>query len=105
MTRLEALRRCQGLTQAELALEARCATKSIANLERRHWARPSAEFLQRLAEALGEPLDRGDDLLASVKASDLRLRTEEHNENGERPAHQLDARQNQAAETGPHGEG
>ena len=59
MTRLEYLRRSRGLTQAALAKRAGCASKSIANLERGHWAKPREEFLQRLAAALGvEPTGR-----------------------------------------------
>jgi transcriptional regulator with XRE-family HTH domain len=52
VTLLEFLRRDRGLTQGELGDLAGCARGSIANLERGHWARPSDDFLRRLAAAL-----------------------------------------------------
>jgi|1186.fasta_scaffold22119_2 transcriptional regulator with XRE-family HTH domain len=68
MTQLEFLRRTRGLTQEELARRSGASAKSIANLERGHWARPSAQYLERLAEALEVDSEEATRLLEAADA-------------------------------------
>lgn len=74
--RLRELREAAGLTQQELADEARCSKMQISTLER---GRPSLDivWMQRLAPILGvEPgdlLNEGDNSKAARDAEELRL--------------------------------